>query len=164
MKSQVNFSSRDGKIFICREERRKAAWGHAGGSRNQWSHGSGWKLGFYNLFVLPKGRDVSQVQINFLGRRSVSLANYQLLGPSAVCPSIVLIIICYGEFLFCLCLFGILYLNGHHFLEIWGIFCYYFLEYITFTFGLHLFLDAHDFQVWSFYGVTEFLHIPFPSH
>jgi hypothetical protein len=32
-------------------------------------------------------------------------------------------------------------------------------------FGLHLlsFFNAHDSQVWSFDGVTEFLHIPFTT-
>jgi hypothetical protein len=62
MKAQADSSSRDQKDFICREEKRKAVWAHAGGPRNQWSHGSGWRLGFYSLFVLPEGRDVSQVQ------------------------------------------------------------------------------------------------------
>jgi hypothetical protein len=35
MKAQADSSSRGGKDFICREEKRKAAWGHAGGTRNQ---------------------------------------------------------------------------------------------------------------------------------
>jgi hypothetical protein len=41
----------------------------------------------------------------------------------------------------------------------------YFVEYIMYTFGLHpfSFFDAHDSQVWSFDGVTEFLHIPFTA-
>jgi hypothetical protein len=55
---------------------------------------------------------------------------------------------------------GFLYLNGHNFLEIWEIFCYYFIEYVTYPFSLHLFFNAHDSQVWSFDGVHEFLHIP----
>jgi hypothetical protein len=49
---------------------------------------------------------------------------------------------------------GFLYLHGHFFLTIWEIFCNYFVEYITYTFGLHLFsfFDSHDLQVWSFDG------------
>jgi hypothetical protein len=62
MKAQADSSSKVWKDFICKEEKRKAAWGHAGGPGNWWSHGSSWKLGFYSLFVLPEDRDVSQVQ------------------------------------------------------------------------------------------------------
>jgi hypothetical protein len=62
MKAQADISSRGQKYFICRVERRKTAWEHAEGPRNWWYHRSGWKLGFYRLFVLPNGRDVSQVQ------------------------------------------------------------------------------------------------------
>jgi hypothetical protein len=61
MKAQADSSSRGQKDLICREEKRKAAWGHAGGPRNQWSHGSGWKLFFIPSFVFPKGRDVAPV-------------------------------------------------------------------------------------------------------
>jgi hypothetical protein len=45
------------------------------------------------------------------------------------------------------------------------IFCYYFVEYIMYSFGLHLFsfFNAHDSQVWSFDGVAGFLHIPFTA-
>jgi hypothetical protein len=32
MKAQADSSSRGWKDFICREEKRKAAWGHAGGT------------------------------------------------------------------------------------------------------------------------------------
>jgi hypothetical protein len=48
-------------------------------------------------------------------------------------------------------------------LEIWVIFCYYFIEYITCPFSLYLlpFFNAQDCQVWSFDGVSEFLYIPF---
>jgi hypothetical protein len=51
-----------------------------------------------------------------------------------------------------------LYLNEQNFLEIWEI-----SEYIMYPFGLHLlsFFNAHDSQVWSFDGITEFLHLPF---
>jgi hypothetical protein len=50
---------------------------------------------------------------------------------------------------------GFLYLNVNLFLEIWDIFCYYFVEYITYTFGLHILsFNDHDSQIWS---VTELL-------
>jgi hypothetical protein len=60
---------------------------------------------------------------------------------------------------------GFLYLNGQLFLKIWEIFCYYFVLYITYPFGLHLFsfFDAHDSQAWSFNGVPGFLCIPFTA-
>jgi hypothetical protein len=59
---------------------------------------------------------------------------------------------------------GFLYLNGQNFLKLWEIFCYYFIEYIMYAFGLHLFsFNAHDSQVWSFDGVAEFLHIFFTA-
>jgi hypothetical protein len=49
----------------------------------------------------------------------------------------------------------------HLSLKIWEIFCDYFVEYIMYTFGLHLFsFNAHDLQVWSFDGISEFLLIP----
>jgi hypothetical protein len=45
--------------------------------------------GFYSLFALPAGRRcLSDANRLFLGRRSVSLTTYRLLGPPAVCPSI----------------------------------------------------------------------------
>jgi hypothetical protein len=62
LKARVDSHSRGQKDFICREEKRKTAWGNAVGPRNRWSRGSGWKLGFIAFFVLPEGRDVSQVQ------------------------------------------------------------------------------------------------------
>jgi hypothetical protein len=44
-------------------------------------------IGFYSLlFALLGGRDVSQVQTGFLGRRAVFLITYHLLGHPAVCP------------------------------------------------------------------------------
>jgi hypothetical protein len=58
---------------------------------------------------------------------------------------------------------GFLYLNGQNFLKIWEIFCYYFIEYVTYPFGLHLFFFFNDSQVSSFDGATEFLHIPFTA-
>jgi hypothetical protein len=57
---------------------------------------------------------------------------------------------------------GFLYLNGQNFLDIWEVSCYYFIEYVSYPFGLHLFFfNAHDSQVWSFDRVAGFLHIPF---
>jgi hypothetical protein len=72
MKAQVDSSSRGQKDFICREEKRKAEWGHPGGPGNQWSCGSGWRLGFIAFFVLPKGGDVSQVQTDISWEGEVS--------------------------------------------------------------------------------------------
>jgi hypothetical protein len=60
-----------------------------------------------------------------------------------------------------LCLGGFLYLNGHVFLEILEILCYYCVEYIMYTFGLHLFFKAHESQVWSSDGIAEILCMPF---
>jgi hypothetical protein len=44
---------------------------------------------------------------------------------------------------------GFLDLNGLLFLEIWEIFWYHFVEYITYPFGLQVFsfFDTHDSQV-----------------
>jgi hypothetical protein len=59
---------------------------------------------------------------------------------------------------------GFLSLNGQNFPEIWEIFCYSFIEYILYPISLHIFsFNAYDSQVWSFDGVTEFLHIPFTA-
>jgi hypothetical protein len=57
---------------------------------------------------------------------------------------------------------GFLYLDGQRFLEICGVFCCYSVEYISSDFCLHFF-EAHDWQVWSFDGVAEFLHILFTA-
>jgi hypothetical protein len=46
--------------------------GHAGGPGNWWSPGSGWKLGFYSLFLLPKGGGVSLVQTDVSWEEEVS--------------------------------------------------------------------------------------------
>jgi hypothetical protein len=68
LKAEAISSSKGQKVFICREEKRKAAWGHGAGPRNQWFCGSG----FYSLFLLPEGRDVSQVQIDVSWEGDVS--------------------------------------------------------------------------------------------
>jgi hypothetical protein len=46
--------------------------GHAAGPRNRWSCGSGWKLSFYSLFLLPKGGDVSLVPTDIFWEGEVS--------------------------------------------------------------------------------------------
>jgi hypothetical protein len=55
MKSQGDSNSRDQKYFIYREEKKKAAWGHSAGLRNQWSHGQvgNWVYSFIyiHLFI-----------------------------------------------------------------------------------------------------------------
>jgi hypothetical protein len=51
-----------------------------------------------------------------------------------------------------------------NFLEIWEIFCYYFIEYIMYPFSLHLFFfNDHDSQVSSFDRVVDLLCIPFTA-
>jgi hypothetical protein len=49
--------------------------------------------------------------------------------------------------------------------KIWEIFYYYFVKYITYTFGLHVFsfFDALGSQIWSFDGGADFLHISFAA-
>jgi hypothetical protein len=56
MKPEADSSSRGQKDSICREEMRKAARGHAVRPGNWWSHGSGWKSGFYSLFCVAQGQ------------------------------------------------------------------------------------------------------------
>jgi hypothetical protein len=60
---------------------------------------------------------------------------------------------------------GFLYPNQQNFLKIWEIFCYYFIACIMDPFCLYFFsfFNAHESQVWSSDGVTEFLHIPFSA-
>jgi hypothetical protein len=53
------------------------------------------------------------------------------------------------------------YLNEQLFLNIWGIFLLFF-EHVIYPFHLVSF-NAQDSQVWTFDGVTEFLHIPFAA-
>jgi hypothetical protein len=85
LKAEVDSSSRGQKDSICREEKRKTAlvtqkpvglWVRL-------------EIGFYSLFFIAGGwRYLSGANRCFLGRGSVSLANYYLLGPPAVRPSI----------------------------------------------------------------------------
>jgi hypothetical protein len=57
-----------------------------------------------------------------------------------------------------------LHLNRQYFFEIWEIFCYYFIEYITYPLACTSSPPSMpDSQVWPFDGVTEFLHIPFTA-
>jgi hypothetical protein len=51
------------------------------------------------------------------------------------------------------CLGGLLYLNRQFFLEIWEIFCFHFVEHITYPFGFQIFsfYNAHDSQIWCFF-------------
>jgi hypothetical protein len=60
---------------------------------------------------------------------------------------------------------GFLYLNGQNFLKNWEIFCYHFIEYIMYPFGLHLFsfFNVPDSRVLSFDGTPVFLHILFTA-
>jgi hypothetical protein len=60
------------------------------------------------------------------------------------------------------CSGGFLYLDGHLFIKSLEIFFYYFVEYFTYNFDLHLFslFNADDLQVWSLDGVAGFLYIP----
>jgi hypothetical protein len=79
---------------------------------------------------------------------------------------IVLAMVCCGEVLFWSYLFDVLeasflYLDGHLFLEIWKVFCYGFVQYISCAFSFFFYADNS--QVWSFDGVTELLHIPFAA-
>jgi hypothetical protein len=79
---------------------------------------------------------------------------------SVILMGLPLYVICF----FSLAAFNIQIVKISIFLELWKLFCYYLIEYIAYPFGLHLFsFSAHDSQVWSFDGVTEFLHILFTA-
>jgi hypothetical protein len=86
MKTQVDSRSRDQKNFICRKEKRKAAWGHAGGPRNQWSCGSGWKLGFYSLFYCPRAEMSLRCKQKFSGKEKCILGQLSPFGTSCSNP------------------------------------------------------------------------------
>jgi hypothetical protein len=59
MKAQTDSNSRGQKDFICREficrEEKDCILGNAVGPKNQWSHESGWGVGFIVFFTLPDG-------------------------------------------------------------------------------------------------------------
>jgi hypothetical protein len=48
----------------------KAAWGHTAEPGNQWSHGSGWKLGFIAFFYCQGKRCLSGTDISWGGEVS----------------------------------------------------------------------------------------------
>jgi hypothetical protein len=76
---------------------------------------------------------------------------------------IILTITHQGEVLLWSYLFIFLYLDGHRFLSFWGVSSYYFVEYISYAFGLYLFSssDAHDLQDCFLDGITDIWHISF---
>jgi hypothetical protein len=95
MKAQADSSSRGRKDFICREEKRKAAWRAC---RGTWeTHGPMGQVGDWVfitfLYIAPGQGCLSGADRGFLGRRGVSLTTYHLLGPPTVCPSILIILI-----------------------------------------------------------------------
>jgi hypothetical protein len=71
IKAQVDSRSRGQNILFV--EKRRERLHHARGPGNRWSHGSGWKLGFCNLFILPESGVVSQVQTEVSWEGEVSL-------------------------------------------------------------------------------------------
>jgi hypothetical protein len=87
MKAEVDSSSRGQKGFIFREEKRKVAWGHAVGPKTCDPLGQVRNWVFIAIFLALGQRCLSGANRSFLGRRSVSLVNYHLLGPPALCPS-----------------------------------------------------------------------------
>jgi hypothetical protein len=66
-----------------------------GAYRRTWKPVVPWirlEIGFYSLFcVFPRGRDVTQVQVDFPGKEKCLLGQFYVLGPHAVCPSIPLL-------------------------------------------------------------------------
>jgi hypothetical protein len=85
MKAQVDSSSRGWKDLICREGRERLHGGMQGDLE------TGGPLGQVGNWVFIANRvemSLSVANRSFLGRRSVSLVNYHLLEPPAVCPSL----------------------------------------------------------------------------
>jgi hypothetical protein len=91
MKAQTDSNSRGRKDFICREfswrkEKRKTAyWGMQGDPETGDPPGQVGEWGFiaYLHCLMP-----SDANRRFLGRKSVSLTTYRLLGPPKVRPSV----------------------------------------------------------------------------
>jgi hypothetical protein len=54
MKAQVDSRSRDRKDFICKEEKRKTPWGHAGGLKSCGPVGQGGNWVFIAFFYCPR--------------------------------------------------------------------------------------------------------------
>jgi hypothetical protein len=69
LKAETDSSSRGQKDFICREEKRKAAWGHAGGSGNRWSCVLGWRLGFIAFLYFPRVEMSLKCKQMFYGKK-----------------------------------------------------------------------------------------------
>jgi hypothetical protein len=94
---------------------------------------------------------------------SFSLADFNILSWFSVLN--VFTIKWYGEVLFWSCLIDVIkaYPYGHLFLKICLVFCCYFVGYVSYVFGLHLFFffNAHRSWIWSFNGISGSMHIPF---
>jgi hypothetical protein len=79
---EADLSSRGQKDFICREEKRKAAWGHAVGPGNWWFHGSGWKLGFIAFFLYCPKMEISlRCKQTFSGKEKCLLGSLPFKSP-----------------------------------------------------------------------------------
>jgi hypothetical protein len=83
LKAEADSSSRGQEDFICREEERKVAWGHAAEPGNQWSHGSGWKLGFIAFLFCPRVEMSLRCKQMFPGKEKYLLG--QLLPSGTSC-------------------------------------------------------------------------------
>jgi hypothetical protein len=81
MKAQADSSSRGQKDFICREE--KGCMGACWETWKPGSHGSGWKLGFYSLFLVARGqRYLSGANRQFPGKEKCLLGQLPPFGTS----------------------------------------------------------------------------------
>jgi hypothetical protein len=95
MKAQTDFNSRGQKHFIYRElswrkEKRKTAyWGMQGDPETDDPMGQGGEWGFIPYFHCLMAEMPFRYKQAFLGRRSVSLTTYRLLGPPAVLQSFI---------------------------------------------------------------------------
>jgi hypothetical protein len=95
MKAQTDSNSRGWKDFICRksswrkEKRKTAYWTMKGDPETGDPLGQGGEWDFIAyLHCLMAGDAFSDANGRFLGRRSISLTTYRLLGPPAVHPSV----------------------------------------------------------------------------
>jgi hypothetical protein len=94
MKAQTDSNSRGQKDFISREfswrkEKRKTAyWGMKRDPETGDPMGQGGEWSFIVFCIAWWWRCLSDANGHFLGRRSVSLTTYHLLGPPAFCPSV----------------------------------------------------------------------------
>jgi hypothetical protein len=85
MKAKADSRSRGQKVFICREEKKKVTWGMQGDLE---TGGPVVQVGNWVLIALFYIARRQRCLSGLMGRRSVSLANYHLLGPPAVPPYI----------------------------------------------------------------------------